>query len=412
MLHSSTGAALIWTAVVYQLTMSSNAQNHGPSGYLGCFKDWWAGGRSLGGDSTTSGSLSVEWCFNYCLNIKAYKYAGVESETECYCGNNEDYDSRGKVADSECRDTCPDNSNQLCGGHWRLAIYQISRGICNNAIGPPVHGSHEVKNPTHVSFNLQNSKFFGTRVIFKCDTGYVIEGAEAINCIQIENKAKWSHSVPTCTVPSPLPTSMNQTASMATNSTNATTSSAVQSSSTDATDWQEMSNQLTTQTGTVVGTVAGVIAALVILPVIVIIIFRRRGNKRNASSDVAMVDVTSTINQKQGDSDVTTEPNQASTTPVYSQVIRDQTKNENDHVYANPNGMNSSAASVAYEVNLDIWPSSNEHDNETGLVDNILYDSSSLKDKSETRETDLNEEHAGALTMTGQPGWVKNIIYE
>ena len=137
-----------------------------------------------------------------------------------------------------------------------------------------------------------------------------------------------------------------------------------------------------------------------------------RDNKRNASSDVAMAEVTSTINQTQRDSDVvSTEPNQASTIPVYSQVIKNRTKNEN--VYANPDDVTNLAAESAYEVNLDIQPSSNEDENETGLVDNILYDSSALKDESEMRNNDLNDEHVGALTtMEEQPGWVENIIYE
>ncbi|XP_071807671.1 uncharacterized protein [Asterias amurensis] len=439
MLHTSYGAALIWTALVYQLMTSSNAQTTGP-GYLGCFEDGTWGGRDLRGDSTTSNSLSVEWCFNYC-GSRSYKYAGVESETECYCGNKKDYDRRGIAADSECRNICPGNSNQYCGGHWRISIYKISEGVCNNEIGPPANGMRKVTNPTHVSYSLSNSKYFGTRVSFKCDTGYVIQGEDSIECTRSGNTAEWSNSVPTCTavVPptffvyteSPPTTTQTNNTPMAmttvshtvtsvvpptTNQTNnmiVTASSGGPSSNPgDTTDGREMPNPQTSQTGTIIGTSVGVISALVILLVVVIILLRRRDNKRNASSDVAMAEVTSTINQTQRDSDVvSTEPNQASTIPVYSQVIKNRTKKEN--VYANPDDVTNLAAESAYEVNLDIQPSSNEDENETGMVDNILYDSSALKDESEMRNNGLNEEHVGALTtMEEQPGWVENIIYE
>ncbi|XP_033645125.1 uncharacterized protein LOC117304667 isoform X2 [Asterias rubens] len=432
MLHTSYGAALIWTALVYQLMTSSNAQATGP-GYLGCFEDGRLlnGGRNLRGDSTTSDSLSVEWCFNYC-GSRSNKYAGVEYTRECYCGNNEDYGRRGTAADSECRNICPGNSNQYCGDTWRIAIYQISQGVCNNVIGPPAHGSHEVTNPTHVSYSLANYKFFGTCVRFECDPGHVIQGEDSIECTRSGNTAEWSNSVPTCTAASPPTTTQTNNTPMAmttvshtvtsvvpttTNQTNnmvVTASSGGPSSNPgDTTDGREIpNNPQASKTGTIIGTSVGVISALVILPVVVIILFRRRDNKRNASSDVAMAEVTSTINQTQRDSDVvSTEPNQASTIPVYSQVIKNRTKNEN--VYANPDDVTNLAAESAYEVNLDIQPSSNEDENETGLVDNILYDSSALKDESEMRNNDLNDEHVGALTtMEEQPGWVENIIYE
>ncbi|XP_071799987.1 uncharacterized protein [Asterias amurensis] len=251
MLHSSYGAALIWTALVYQqVVLSINAQNNGP-GYLGCFIDVnyilpWSGGRSLRGYSTTSGSLSVELCFVYCSS-RGYKYAGVESATECYCGNNEDYGRNGRVVDSECSYTCAGTRYQFCGGFWRISIYQISEGVCNNSIGPPLHGSHNVTNPIHVSYQL-NSKFFGTRVRFECDSGYVIQGAETIECIERGNIAEWSHTVPTCTAPS-LPS--------------------------------------TTIRGPMnaIGIAVGVTASLMILLVIAIVVFRKRQKRREESTD-------------------------------------------------------------------------------------------------------------------------------
>ncbi|XP_071807597.1 uncharacterized protein [Asterias amurensis] len=292
MLHTSYGAALIWTALVYQLMTSSNAQATGP-GYLGCFKDGSWGPRVLRGDSKTSDRLSVEWCFNYC-GSRSYKYAGVESETECYCGNDEDYDRHGIAVDSECRNICPGNSYQYCGGHWRISIYKISEGVCNNEIGPPVHGSHEVTNPTHVSYSLSNSKFSGTRVTFKCDTGYDIQGAETIECIKRANIAEWSNSVPTCTaVTSVVPPTTNQTNNMI-----VTASSGGPSSNPgNTTDDREMPNPQTSKTGAFIGIAVGVIVSLMILIVIVIITFRKRQKRRDGGIDGA----NGTVNTNQAD---------------------------------------------------------------------------------------------------------------
>ncbi|XP_033645128.1 uncharacterized protein LOC117304668 isoform X2 [Asterias rubens] len=314
MLHSLYGAALIWTALVYQLMTSSNAQTTGP-GYLGCFEDGTWRGRDLSGDSTTSNSLSVEWCFNYC-GSRSYKYAGVESETECYCGNNEDYGRRGTAKESECRNICPGNSNQYCGGHWRISIYKISEGVCNNVIGPPAHGSHEVTNPTHVSYSLANSKFFGTHVSFVCNTGYVIQGAETIECIKRENIAEWSNSVPTCTAASPPTTTQTNNTPMAmttvshtvtsvvpttTNQTNnmiVTASSGGPSSDPgDTTDGREIPNPQTSKTGAFIGIAVGVIVSLMIFIVIVIITFRKRQKRRDGGINGA----NGTVNTKQAD---------------------------------------------------------------------------------------------------------------
>ncbi|XP_071807669.1 uncharacterized protein [Asterias amurensis] len=346
MLHTSYGAALIWTALVYQLVTSSNAQATGP-GYLGCFEDWQIGGRDLRGDSRTSESLSVEWCFSYCAS-RSYKYAGVESETECYCGNNEDYGRRGRAAHSECRNICPGNSNQYCGGHWRIAIYKISEGVCNNEIGPPANGMRKVTNPTHVYYSSANSKFFGTRVSFECDPGYIIQGEGSIECTRSDNTAEWSNSVPTCTAVVP-PTTFSYTASPptttqtntpmsmttshtitsvvppTTNQTNITpmamttshtatsvvpptmnqTNNMIVTASSGwpssnpggTTDEREIPNPQTSKTGAFIGIAVGVIVSLMILIVIVIITFRKRQKRRDGGIDGA----NGTVNTKQAD---------------------------------------------------------------------------------------------------------------
>ncbi|XP_038066018.1 proto-oncogene tyrosine-protein kinase receptor Ret-like [Patiria miniata] len=166
-------------------------------GYLGCFGD--AEYRSLSvGPAATEYEQSVEWCFRNCLEPTEYKYAGMEYKYECWCGND-NYDKHGKEPDSDCKYFCPGNSNQICGGKWRISVYTVSQGVCSNDIGPPTNGDHTITNPRSLSYNLINFKFFGTRVDFSCDPGYTLHGASSIECIETGyNNVTWSDSVPTC----------------------------------------------------------------------------------------------------------------------------------------------------------------------------------------------------------------------
>ncbi|XP_038064852.1 muscle, skeletal receptor tyrosine protein kinase-like [Patiria miniata] len=166
-------------------------------GYLGCFGD--AKDRSLTvGPAIEYNEQSVEWCFRNCLERTEYKYAGLEFEHECWCGN-EDYDKHGKAPDSDCQDLCTGNSDQICGGDWLLSVYRVSQGVCSNDIGPPTNGEHTITNPRSLSYNLINFKFFGTSVDFSCYHGYTLHGASSIECIETGyNNVTWSDSVPTC----------------------------------------------------------------------------------------------------------------------------------------------------------------------------------------------------------------------
>ena len=98
-------------------------------GYLGCFNDC-VGPRCsralpVGPLASNNGQCS-EWCFKQCLDRQPvnYKYAGLEYEFECFCGNNDNYDMFGERPESECADPCRGNSNQKCGDGNRLSVYR------------------------------------------------------------------------------------------------------------------------------------------------------------------------------------------------------------------------------------------------------------------------------------------------
>ena len=61
---------------------------------------------------------------------RGYAYAGVQYTYECYCGNKQPATAL-KRADNECNRPCPGNSNEKCGGYWRMNVYSVNvDGLC------------------------------------------------------------------------------------------------------------------------------------------------------------------------------------------------------------------------------------------------------------------------------------------
>ncbi|XP_038072986.1 uncharacterized protein LOC119741307 [Patiria miniata] len=197
-LHGTSSIECIETGYS-NVTWSDSVPTCEVPGYLGCFGD--ASDRALSVGPAIDNEQSVERCFRNCLEPTEYKYAGLQNAQECWCGNN-DYDKHGEEPDSDCQDVCTGNSDQICGGGWRLSVYRVLEGVCSNDIGPPTNGDHTITNPPSLSYNLNNFKFFGTRVDFSCDPGYTLHGASSIECIETGySNVTWSDSVPTCEVP-------------------------------------------------------------------------------------------------------------------------------------------------------------------------------------------------------------------
>ncbi|XP_038056091.1 uncharacterized protein LOC119728089 [Patiria miniata] len=325
-------------------------------GYLGCYEDCesWVcdkDERVLSVGPMESNQQSVEWCFSHCLDSQSmsYKYAGLEHADQCFCGNNEDYDRHGKKDDSQCQDTCKGNSDQICGDGHRISIYRISQGVCSNDIGPPTNGSHVITNPRSLSYNLNNFKFFGTRVDFSCDPGYILHGASSIKCIETDYNVTWSDFVPTC---------------IENSSTTISPFTADDGASTDGYKATETNDRRKGQleTGMIVGIAVGIIAALTALLVVVICLRKKRAKKRTGSADVAMDTVGPTYANTLYDLSVvsqpSTEPTQAAP-PVYNQVAK---KDAHDHVYATPDVVTAPGATPT-----------NRDDGESGWVENKVY---------------------------------------
>ena len=67
--------------------------------------------------------MTVDMCKEYCRD-QGWEIAGVESNDECFCGNEDLTDLT--YSDSFCDRTCPGNTAQICGGHWALNAYTLS----------------------------------------------------------------------------------------------------------------------------------------------------------------------------------------------------------------------------------------------------------------------------------------------
>merc|ERR1712127_20546 len=67
---------------------------------------------------------SIEWCVNFCteLGMVGYKYAGLQNQIECWCG---DEFGRFGYREGECNDPCQDQINtwDTCGDACRMNIY-------------------------------------------------------------------------------------------------------------------------------------------------------------------------------------------------------------------------------------------------------------------------------------------------
>ena len=67
---------------------------------------------------------SVENCIDACHEA-GYQFAGVQNANQCFCGDSKPDASLSRPG--ECNDICPGNSNENCGGSWRMNIYSTGK---------------------------------------------------------------------------------------------------------------------------------------------------------------------------------------------------------------------------------------------------------------------------------------------
>jgi hypothetical protein len=92
--------------------------------YFGCVLDnQICGQRVLNGSCDSNlNDMSVDKCLDFC---KDYKYAGLQSSNQCFCG--ETFDKLGRnVGPTDCSSSCVGNLTQICGGSWVLSIYNVT----------------------------------------------------------------------------------------------------------------------------------------------------------------------------------------------------------------------------------------------------------------------------------------------
>ena len=75
--------------------------------------------------SVSVSSNSPANCMKACKGA-GYKFAGVQSTNQCFCGKNAPPAYTIKPS-RECDRACPGNTGQKCGGSWRMNIYSIGK---------------------------------------------------------------------------------------------------------------------------------------------------------------------------------------------------------------------------------------------------------------------------------------------
>ena len=69
-----------------------------------------------------SKGMTPESCCQFCSGFE-YKYCGVESGNQCFCGANL---PASMNATTTCNTTCPKDPSNTCGGTWALQMYTIT----------------------------------------------------------------------------------------------------------------------------------------------------------------------------------------------------------------------------------------------------------------------------------------------
>ena len=95
--------------------------------YLGCYRDQW--NRDLPVRKRDVYVNAKDTCATLC---KDYRYFGLQSGTECFCGDT--FGKYGKSVESKCNRSCKDDKTQICGGWWRNSVYQILSKITTSSL--------------------------------------------------------------------------------------------------------------------------------------------------------------------------------------------------------------------------------------------------------------------------------------
>lgn len=110
------------------------------TGYVGCFTD--SSSRTLGSYTYTSPAMTNTLCKASCAN-QGYAYAGTEAGNQCFCANAIG-SSASKIASTQCTSSCAGNSALICGGSWKLSLFNSSA----TGVSPSASASANATSPS------------------------------------------------------------------------------------------------------------------------------------------------------------------------------------------------------------------------------------------------------------------------
>ncbi|KAE9375954.1 WSC-domain-containing protein [Stipitochalara longipes BDJ] len=99
---------------------------------LGCYTEA-SNGRALNSYSIADDAMTVEKCAAACTGHWMF---GVEWHRECYCGD-ELMPGSVPASSTDCKYSCVGNDSELCGGDWRLNVYQFGATIVTTVSSSP-----------------------------------------------------------------------------------------------------------------------------------------------------------------------------------------------------------------------------------------------------------------------------------
>ncbi|WVR09514.1 hypothetical protein IAU60_006582 [Kwoniella sp. DSM 27419] len=93
--------------------------------YVGCVTE--GSKRALPAKSYTDSAMTAELCTSYC-KTQGYSLAGLQGWNQCYCDNALRNGLGTSAAAWTCDQTCGGDNTEICGGHWKMSLYQASSG--------------------------------------------------------------------------------------------------------------------------------------------------------------------------------------------------------------------------------------------------------------------------------------------
>ncbi|CAB0005474.1 unnamed protein product [Nesidiocoris tenuis] len=92
--------------------------------YIGCYKEKSAQARLMtGAQKDFQGSLTNQKCIDYCKE-RHFSYAATQFKYQCFCSNERPH-FKSSAEEDECNQPCDGNSEETCGGGYRLSVYDL-----------------------------------------------------------------------------------------------------------------------------------------------------------------------------------------------------------------------------------------------------------------------------------------------